>query len=208
MQRPDGHSDRPAEANRMAARWVSAVVVLGACAATAWGQYPGSVRPATRLALPVSDPLNLSIPPAVTELPPVLAEPKATVTPTTSGLPCPIDYQPHHVYLPDQGVMWGTGGCDGECGPCRQAWLSTAFFFGCLQDLGDVTARVRLRRAGRRRILVLPRQNDRRGPEPVQLPRHVQRGAGRRNDDHFSGDTYDSRCQLSQRGNDIREVAL
>ena len=111
----------------------------GSLAATAWGQYPGSVRPATRLALPVSDPLNLSIPPAVTELPPVLAEPKATVTPTTSGLPCPIDYQPHHAYLPDQGVMWGTGGCDGECGPCRQAWLSTAFFFGCLQDLGDVT---------------------------------------------------------------------
>jgi len=124
----------------MAARRMSAaVIVLGACAAAAFGQYPGSVRSGSPFAIPVADPVTPSIPPAATDLPSFLPVPEARMAPEKPCLPCPNAYHPHHVYLPEQGVEWRTGGCGGECGPCRLAWLSTAFFFGCAKDLGDIS---------------------------------------------------------------------
>jgi len=122
----------------MAARRLPvAVIVLGACASAAFGQYPGSVRSVSPLMTSGSDFPTLPAPPRVSELPPVLTEPCPTAP--TPCHPVPTEYHPHHVYLPDQSLDWAGGGCDGECRPCRRWWVSTDFFFGCVKDLDSIS---------------------------------------------------------------------
>jgi hypothetical protein len=120
-----------------ARRMPAAIIVLGACAAAAFGQYPGSVGPVPPAITSGSD--SLGLPPRVTELPPLLPAPQCPVVPVAPCHPVPTEYHPHHVYLPDQSLDWATGGCDGECRPCRRYWISSDFFFGCVQDLDGIS---------------------------------------------------------------------
>ena len=114
-----------------------AALLLGTCAA-AHGQDPFPIvpgTPATCLAqLPgsavVADPFPATLPPLLPVPPPALA-------PRKPCLPCHNEYQPGHVYLPDQSPDCGAGGCDGECRPCRRWWVSAELFIGWSQDLGE-----------------------------------------------------------------------
>jgi hypothetical protein len=45
---------------------------------------------------------------------------------------------PNHVYLPEANPDCGAGGCDGECHPCRRAWINLSFLLACSQNLGDI----------------------------------------------------------------------
>src|SRR5262245_45792497 len=131
---------RPPDANRIAARWIpAAVIVLGAFAAAAFGQYPGSIRSVSPAVPSGSDIPTSSSPPRASELPPLLPAPQCPVELSAPCYPVPTEYHPHHVYLPDQSLDWATGGCEGECRPCRPAWVSAEFFFGCVKDLDDVS---------------------------------------------------------------------
>jgi Putative beta barrel porin-7 (BBP7) len=122
----------------MAARWMpAAILALAAWSTAAVGQYHaagGPVPPATS----TSDAPTLPAPPSVTELPPLLAVPAPVGAPQRPCLPCLTEYHPHHVYLPECSPDWGAGSCDGECRPCRRAWVSAAFYFGCMKDLTDI----------------------------------------------------------------------
>jgi hypothetical protein len=70
-------------------------------------------------------------------IPPLVVPPLAAA-PRKPCLPCPTEYQPSHVYLPEANPDYGAGGCDGECRDCRRAWMSLSFFLGCSQNLGDI----------------------------------------------------------------------
>jgi Putative beta barrel porin-7 (BBP7) len=125
-------------------RMPAAAVLLGAWAA-ACGQDPVPIAPsppAARLA-PMPGTATLAVPgsmfaDSVPTLPPLLPIPAASVPPRKPCLPCQTEYQPNHVYLPDANPDCGSGGCDGECRPCRRAWVNLSFMLACSQDLGDI----------------------------------------------------------------------
>ena len=120
-----------------------AVLLLGACAA-ACGQDSFAVLPPAARLVPVpgsatvSEPATPVIPPLLAVPPPAALPAPGAVGPRPSCLPCPTEYQPNHVYLPEANPDCGAGGCDGECRPCRRYWVSLALFLGCSQDLGDI----------------------------------------------------------------------
>ena len=109
-----------------------AALLLGACAAACGQDHPTALPPAARLA-PLPGPVVGA--PAV---PPLLAVPPPAAAPRPPCLPCPTDYQPHHVYIPEANPDFGAGGCDGECRPCRQYWVSLNLLIGGSSDLGDI----------------------------------------------------------------------
>jgi hypothetical protein len=69
-------------------------------------------------------------------LPPLLPVPPPAGPPRKPCLPCHTEYQPNHVYLPENNP--DCGGCDGECHPCRQWWVNASFLAGGSQDLGSL----------------------------------------------------------------------
>jgi len=95
--------------------------------------------------------------PAIGELPrrsvqPFAAEPNCdppVLLPVPDGKPssrkpcrsCANEYNPNHVYLPDASPDCQTGGCDGDCQPCRQYWLEADFFIGRSSNLPNVKNR-------------------------------------------------------------------
>jgi hypothetical protein len=78
----------------------------------------------------------------VTELPPFLVVPPAPGCPRRPCHPCPNEYHPTHVYLPDGDPDWGAGSCDGECRPCRLSWCHADFVCGKADGLDGVNRRV------------------------------------------------------------------
>ncbi len=54
---------------------------------------------------------------------------------------CANEYNPNHVYLPEQSPDCKTGGCDGDCKPCRQFWFEADFFVGKSSNLPSVDRR-------------------------------------------------------------------
>src|SRR5688572_15868916 len=110
-------------------------LLLAACAARAQGPFPPALPPAARLA-PVPGPVVGSLNPPV--VPPLLAVPPAAAAPRPPCLPCPTEYQPHHVYIPEANPDFGAGSCDGECRPCRQYWVNLNLLIGGSSDLGDI----------------------------------------------------------------------
>lgn len=113
----------------------AAVLLLGA-AAVACGQDPFATSPAARLA-PMPGVAVLTPAPVAPVIPPLMPVPPPATAPRPPCLPCPTEYQPNHVYIPEANPDWG-GGCDGECRPCRRTWVSLAMFFGGSKDLGDI----------------------------------------------------------------------
>jgi hypothetical protein len=97
--------------------------------------------PAALLALAAGAACGQDAAPPVTELPPFLVVPPAPVAPRRPCHACPNEYNPSHVYLPDQNPDWGAGSCDGECRPCRMAWANVDFFCGKTDPLGEVDRR-------------------------------------------------------------------
>jgi Putative beta barrel porin-7 (BBP7) len=114
-------------------------LLLGACAAaTAQDLRPAlPTAPAARLA-PLAG-LNSVSDPVAPVLPPLLPIPAAGPAPHKPCLPCQTEYHPGHVYLPEASPDCGAGGCDGECHPCRRAWVSLDFLFGMSEDLPDAS---------------------------------------------------------------------
>jgi Putative beta barrel porin-7 (BBP7) len=109
----------------MAARRIPvAAFVLVACAA-ACAQEPLTLPPA-RIAAPTG------------EVPPLLVVPPAQPPARRPCHACPNDYNPSHVYLPEQNPDWGAGSCDGECRDCRLWWINAAFLAGYGSDLGSI----------------------------------------------------------------------
>jgi len=54
---------------------------------------------------------------------------------------CTNEYNPNHVYLPEQSPDCKTGGCDGDCQPCRQYWFGADLFIGKADNLPNVDRR-------------------------------------------------------------------
>lgn len=102
--------------------------------ASAFAEEPPANLPPVRLGAPM---------PAspVVELPPLLSVPTPAPTPKKHCRSCATDYHPSHVYLPEHSPDFATGGCDGDCQPCRRGWVDLAFFAGKAEDLGNAENR-------------------------------------------------------------------
>lgn len=103
-----------------------ALLLLGA-SPLALGQEPGfafsPAAPAARIGLvpgPASDtlPAPVAAPPATV---PLVKPPSQTF---------PGEFHPSNAYLPNHDPNCHSGGCDGDCQPCRRGWIAAAFFVG------------------------------------------------------------------------------
>jgi hypothetical protein len=97
----------------------------------AFGQDPGfassPAAPAARIGL---------MPGAAADtLPaPVLPAPGAATIPGAITQPLPGEFHPSNSFVAPHDPNCCSGGCDGDCQPCRRLWLDAAFFIGSSAD--------------------------------------------------------------------------
>src|SRR5207237_666277 len=102
-------------------------MLLLAASPLAFGQDLGFARssaaPAARIGLAPN-------PAADTLPPPVLPAPGAAMIPGSDIQPLPGEFRPNHSFASPENPSTCSGGCDGDCQPCRRLWLDAAFFIG------------------------------------------------------------------------------
>lgn len=122
----------------MTARWfLRALFLLVVCTEVQAQELPptGTVAiPTARIAQPFAAEPTCD--------PPVLLPvPDGKPSPRKPCRSCPNEYNPNHVYLPEQSPDCTSGGCDGDCQPCRQYWFEAEFFVGKASNLPSVDRR-------------------------------------------------------------------
>lgn len=120
-----------------ARRFMRALVLLAACTqARAQEVAPASPPPipSARIAQPFATESNCD-PPILLPVPDVK---QPSRKPCRS---CTNEYNPNHVYLPEQSPDCKTSNCDGDCKPCRQFWCEADFFVGKSSTLPNVDRR-------------------------------------------------------------------
>lgn len=103
-----------------------AILLLGA-GPLAFGQEPGfassPAAPAARIGLVPNT--------AADTLPaPVLSTPGTVPFSNPPSKPLPGEFHPNNSYLPNHDPNCHSGGCDGDCQPCRRCWIDASFFVG------------------------------------------------------------------------------
>lgn len=122
----------------MTGRWLfSAMFVLVGCIVV-----QAQERPLTgTLPLPTARPSQLFAAEPNCDPPVLLPVPDAKPATRKPCRSCTNEYNPNHVYLPEQSPDCQTGGCDGDCEPCRQYWFEANLFVGKSTNLPNVKNR-------------------------------------------------------------------
>ena len=105
--------------------------------AAALGQEPPVLPPPSQ---PAARLVPLPVSPTDVQSSPLLQVPASPLETRPPCRPCPNEYHPSHVYLPEQSPDC-SGGCDGDCHACRRGWFNAAFFIGKSQNLDNVERR-------------------------------------------------------------------